>query len=165
MIARYRVLAERIRAELTPLGHVVDRAESALDRATQQPDNQEYFLAAAALDLHNFYSGAERLFELIARDVDQNVPSGSAWHRDLLAQLALPIPPVRPAVLSSDTDGTLRDYLGFRHVIRNAYTFDLKPDRVAELTRGLRAVFELVQRDLFSFAAFLDGLAVADQDQ
>ncbi len=165
MIARYRVLAERIRAEIVPLQHVVERAESALNRSSQQPANQEYFLAAAALDLHSFYSGVERLLEMIARDVDQSIPSGSAWHRDLLAQLVLPIPPVRPAVLTSETEVALRDYLGFRHVIRNVYTFDLKPDRVAELTRGLRAVFELVQRDLLSFAAFLDGLATADQDQ
>ncbi len=143
----------------------VTRAESALSHASQQPENEEHFLAAAALDLHGFYTGVERLLELIARDVDQSVPSGPTWHRDLLAQLALPISPLRPAVLSPETHGRLSDYLAFRHIIRNVYTFDLKLDRVAELTRGLRRAFEMVSHDLLAFAAFLDGLATADQYQ
>jgi len=68
VIARYRLLAERLRAELQVLVRVVERAEGAQSQATRQPQDQDYFLAAAALDLHGFYVGLERLFELIAEE-------------------------------------------------------------------------------------------------
>jgi hypothetical protein len=90
-----------------------------LSRATQQAQDQDYFLAAAALDLHGFYIGLERLFELIAREVDESRPAGSHWHRDLLAQMSLTVIDVRPAVLSPEAHSALTDYLEFRHVVRN----------------------------------------------
>jgi hypothetical protein len=55
VIPRCRLLAERLRVELTTLEQVVERADNALSRATQQAQDQDYFLAAAALDLHGFY--------------------------------------------------------------------------------------------------------------
>jgi len=53
-----------------------------------------------ALNLHAFYSGIERLFELIARDIDQCVPDGEMWHRDLIKQMTKEINGVRPAVVN-----------------------------------------------------------------
>ncbi len=44
MIARYRFLAERLRAELQPLEKVVARAEGAMTRAQQSPQDQDYFI-------------------------------------------------------------------------------------------------------------------------
>ena len=78
MIPQYRILAQRIRAELQALDHVVERAEGALERASRQPQDEEYFLTSAALDLHGFYAGIERLLELIGRTMDGDVPSGLA---------------------------------------------------------------------------------------
>jgi len=54
VIVRYRLLAGRLRAELETLERLVQRAEEALSRATRQVQDEEYFLAAAALDLHGF---------------------------------------------------------------------------------------------------------------
>ena len=163
MITRYRLVAARLRAELPRLEQLVDRANTALERAARQPQDQDYFMAAAALDLHGFYAGLERLFELIAEDIDRAHPGGSHWHRDLLAQMALGIERVRPAVLAPETSAALADYLDFRHIVRNVYTFNLRAERVAELVRGLRPTFELARRDLTAFAQFLEELATADQ--
>src|SRR5689334_6467710 len=135
MIARYRVLAERIRAELEPLERVVGRAEGAMERASQHPQDQEYFLAAAALDLHGFYAGVERLLEQIAGEVDGGQPAGRRWHRDLLTQMGLAVPNVRPIVLAAESVAALTQYLEFHHVVRNVYTFTLRPERVTELVR------------------------------
>ena len=165
MIPRYRLLAERLRVELQTLERVVERAEGALSRATQQVDDQDYFLAAAALDLHGFYAGIERLFELIAREVDRSLPAGRHWHRNLLAQMVLEAPGVRPAALSSETRSSLTDYLEFRHVVRNVYTFNFKPERVAELIRGLRPAFDLARHDLLALAEFLAELSAADEEK
>ncbi len=89
MIPRYRVLAERIRNELRALDKVAERIEGALRRSEQSSQDREYFLAAAALDIHSFYSGLERIFELVAVELDTSKPAGSQWHRDLLAQMKL----------------------------------------------------------------------------
>ena len=165
MIPRYRLLAERLRSELVILEQVVGRIEDAFSRAIQQPDDQDFFLASAALDLHGFYTGVERLLELIAVQVDESPPSGRHWHRDLLSQMSLELPTVRPAVLATETSAAIVDYLEFRHVVRNVYTFNLRPERVKELVRGLRPAFDLTQQDLLAFAEILEELSTADEDE
>ena len=164
MIPRFRLLAERIRNELSTLDQVVARAEGALSRTAGQQEDSVYFISAAALDLHGFYAGLERLFELITGDVDESRPTGSQWHRNLLAQMALAIPDLRPPVISNETRDALQEYLEFRHVVRNVYTFNLREERVIELVRGLRRSYDLVRRDLLAFAQFLDELSTADED-
>ena len=164
MIPRYRFLAERLRDELQSLEQVVERAEGAVSRAKRQPDDQDYFLAAAALDLHGFYAGLERLFELIADQVDESQPAGRHWHRDLLAQMSLAVADVRPTVLSAETHDAAVEYLEFRHVVRNVYTFNLRPERVAELVGSLRPAFDLVRRDVLTFVEYLEELSTADED-
>jgi hypothetical protein len=163
MIPRYRLLAARIRSELHTLERSVDQTEGALTRAEQQPADQPYFVAAVAFELHSFYAGLERLFEVIGSDIEQSRPSGAAWHRALLAQMTLSIDEVRPAVLGTETQQALMEYLEFRHVVRHMYTFNLRVERVLELGRGLRPAFELARCDLLHFAEFLDGLSTADE--
>lgn len=164
MIPRYRLLAERIRAELGTLEKVVERAEGALARARSQPEDQDYYLAAAALDLHGFYVGIERLFELISAEIDERRPAGLHWHRELLAQMSLDLPGVRPPILSDRARSSLFEYLEFRHVVRNVYTFNLRPARIAELVQGLRPALLLARQDLETFAAFLTELSTADEE-
>lgn len=57
----------------------------------------------------------------------------------------------------------LLEYLKFRHVFRNVYTFELQHDRIAALVQGLRPCFENCRDDFLAFATFLDGLATADE--
>lgn len=162
MIPRYQLLAERIRFELKALERLVVRAEGAMRRATETPDDEEYFLAAAALDLHGFYVGLERLFELVAGEVDKSRPAGRHWHRELLTQMTLTVSGIRPAVLSQETKSVLTDLLEFRHVVRNVYTFSLQLDRVTRLVGDLRSAFEQTQVDLLGFCSFLEQLYETD---
>lgn len=165
MIARYLVLRERVRTELEKIEQIVDHAEGAVSRAEQQPKDEDYFMAAAALDLHSFYAGVERLLALIATEIDGGLPKSPRWHRDLLEQMTLEIRGVRPAALQPETQTALLDYLEFRHVVRNVYTFDLRPGRLQDLVTGVRAAFDLAHRDLLAFAEFLDSLADADKGE
>lgn len=107
MITRYRILAERLRRELGNLARVVDQAEGAWGRTEQQPADAAYFVAAAAFELHSAYAAIERMFELIAADVDLSRPAGSTWRRELLLQMTLTVPGVRPPVISADTSAAL----------------------------------------------------------
>lgn len=155
----YPLLAARIRQELTAIEQVVARAERALNLALKNSDEQDLYLDAVALNLHDFYSGLERLFTLIGAEIDGVKPEGSAWHRDLLSQLTLELKNIRPAVLSAQTAKALDEYLRFRHVVRNIYTFELDPHRVERLVKNLRLTFTQAQTELLAFADFLEKLA------
>ena len=164
MIERFVIGAERIREELADLERVVTRAERAMAAVRERPEDQDLYLDSAALNLHDFYVGLERLFRHIAATVDGSVPEGREWHRDLLRQMSVELPRIRPRVLSPEAVKILDEYLRFRHIVRNIYTFEFDPDRIEPLVRGLRPGFELVRIELLSLADFLIQLADADAD-
>lgn len=157
----YSALAGRIRQALADLGRVVERAEELVDKAARTGDDG--YLDGVALNLHAFYAGVERIFEDIARGTGEGVPTGPEWHRDLLLQMSATIDGVRPAVIRPETRYCLDEYRGFRHVVRNVYTFSLRPARLKELTGELRACYEATARDLEKFAGFLEQLARAGE--
>ena len=114
MIGRYRVLSDRVGHELALLGEVVQRCEGAMERAGQNPADRDFYVAAAALNLHDFYSGLERLFERIASEIDGAVPESGSWHRELLTQMTIPVTDVRPIVLTREAALYLDEYLRLR---------------------------------------------------
>jgi len=152
------ILAARIRTELVDIEQVVVRTQHLLVKAQQQNDDD--YLDGVALNLHGFYAGAERLFEEIAREVDDSVPSRSDWHRALLIQMSAEIPARRPAVIDRDTRNCLDIYRGFRHVVRNIYTFNLEPGRLRELVNALPKCYANLVRDLSHFCNFLEQVDV-----
>ena len=62
MIARYALLASRIRQDADELEQVVQRVERALRIRTQESAGQDLLLDAVALNLHDFSTGLERVF-------------------------------------------------------------------------------------------------------
>lgn len=147
------VLAARILSEFRELSVLVERAVQGLERAKKR--NDDYYMDGVALNLHGFYSGLERIFERIALAVDGSVPSGVNWHRELLTQMAIEIPDVRPAVISSELEGNLEEYRGFRHVVRNVYTYRLNPEKIEGLVVRLKIVLEKAEAEITGFANFL----------
>lgn len=125
----YRELAERLRDEMGDMEHIVQRALRAWPKAKEASKEQYVYLDSVALNLHSFYSGIERLFELIARYVDGAPPSGETWHRDLLQQMAKDLPDIRPAVIDQEIALSLDEFRRFRHLVRNVYTIDLQADQ------------------------------------
>ena len=103
------------------------------------------------------------MFHHIAAHVDRSVPEGGEWHRELLRQMGIEIPGVRPPVLSADVVSALDEYMRFRHVVRNVYTFVFDPERIRSLVGRLQPAFEKVRADMLAFADFLEGLAHADE--
>lgn len=156
MIESYVVLAGRIRKELNDLERLISRANRAMDSAKRNPQDSDLYIDSASLNLHDVYSGFERVFKLIAATVDGNVPSSAEWHRDLLEQMGLDLPQVRPPVLTSDSIQQLDEYLRFRHVVRNVYTFSFDPERIERLVKELRPAFDQIRQELLTFAGFLE---------
>jgi hypothetical protein len=150
----YLVLAGRVRSELDEIAAVAGRAGAIWDAATGGVG--DYHVDAVALNLHGFYAGVERLMEAIADTVDRSKPAGANGRQELLRQMASEVPGVRPAVFSVATRNLLDRYRGFRHVVRNVYSFELDPHLVDALIRQLPDVFAAARSDLLAFADFLE---------
>lgn len=159
MNIHYQELAERIRGGIRDLDRVTKRALQAWSQVGQTSGETGVYLDSVALNLHGFYSGLERLFELISRHVDRNLPVGETWHRDLLQQMTHDSPAVRPAVISRKNGATLDEFRRFRHLVRNVYTTNLVPDKMAGLMVALPELWPGIQDELLAFADFLEALA------
>lgn len=159
MTTLYSELAERFRGEIEELDQVVQRTLHAWERAQASTTDQDIYLDAVALNLHGFYAGLERLFELVARHMDHNLPSTETWHRDLLQAMANDMPRVRPALIDVDSANTLDEFRRFRHLIRNIYTTHLVPARMDGLLQVLPNLWSRLKNELLAFADFLGGLA------
>ena len=68
------------------------------------------------------------------------------------------LPSVRPAVISSQLKESLEEYRGFRHVVRNVYTYYLEPEKLKILVSNLEVTFRLASEELTVFGAFLKKL-------
>lgn len=149
-----RPLSARIRTELVELERVLQRVEEGWQRAQRAAD--DYYLDSVALNLHGFYSGLERIFERIATVVDGSKPTGENWHQVLLEQMTAEVFSVRPAVISDATREQLDAYRGFRHIVRNVYTFHFDPAKVGKLVIDGPKLLSQVQAELLAFTEFLE---------
>ena len=152
-MSRYAVLIGQIERELGSLQQLVGQTDSLMQKVKATGDVD--YLGTIALNLHSFYSGAERIFRDIATDLDGSLPSSSDWHRRLLRQMAANIPNIRPAILRDSTLKALNELCAFRHVVRNTYSFDLIPERVEMLAANLPEAYALLATDLNEFKPFL----------
>ncbi len=109
---------------------------------------------AVASVLHSFYSGLENIFLAIAKQLDQQTPTGGAWHRELLKQMTFTTER-RRAVISAETEQQLSAYLSFRHFYRHSYSFVLDWSELEKLVIPLPDVWAGVKAEL---TVFLDNL-------
>lgn len=113
-----------------------------------EPDPIE--LSALGAMLHAFYTGGENIFKRVMIELGEDLPSGEAWHRRLLNAMAR-AGRDRPAAVSESLRDALRPYLEFRHVFRQAYTFQLKWPRMARLVVESESIFKQLQMELDAF--------------
>ena len=147
------VLSARIESELEDILVLIDRIKTAWRKA--KDTNDDFYLDSVALNLLGLYSGLERIFEKIASIIDGSVPSGVNWHQELLNQMAVEVPHIRPAVISIDLKDNREEYRGFRHVVRNVYTYRLDPEKLKPLVRNINKVWKKIDNELSAFAKFL----------
>ena len=149
--------ARRLAAEIE---HELERLEQLRDElATAPRDDDTFSLRARGSMLHDFYSGIERVFVRIAEELNGGVPQGEQWHRQIVTDMSLEIPGVRPAVIEPDLARELGDYLRFRHVFRNVYGSFLEAERMRPLEERLPAVLAAFLTQMRAFLAW----AVGDQ--
>lgn len=159
MKARYRLLAQRIRDEVTEIERTVAAVLRHWQRFHVAGADQDAYLNSVAFNLHSFYSGIERILELVAQEMDGGTLGGEAWHSELLQQITLDVPTVRPPVLTRESADWLDEYRKFRHRVRNIYATNLVPERMRSLVDALPTGWQHVRGDLLVFADFLEQVA------
>lgn len=142
-------LRKQISVEREQLRELINIHRPLLEKCVaSEPDAIE--LSALAAMLHAFYTGIENIFKRVEVELGEDMPQGERWHRRLLKAMT-GSRPKRPAVISQSLQETLGGYLGFRHVFRQAYTFQLKWARMSQLVLECEATFERLERELDGF--------------
>ena len=158
MSFKHQALVQRIRSELGDLDRAVAAVQRHWKRAASESADQDAFLNSVALNLHGFYNALERVMELIAVDLDGAALGGEAWHSELLRQVALEMPSLRPAVISEGTRQSLDEYRRFRHRVRNIYAANLNVSQLEPLVSRLAGVWTTLKAELAGFADYLASL-------
>jgi len=147
-------LHAEILEELDGLEHVVSLLEK---RGVADTDKGRPVLAdpivirGVAGLIQDYYSGAERIFKRVAEEIDERLPKGETWHKDLLSQMKREVPGLRPSLLSERSFVQLDEYRSFRHLVTNIYGHNLIPDRVLELAVNLPLLHKTLKEDVLRF--------------
>ena len=104
--------------------------------------------------LHSFYNGLENIFEIIAKNIDGEIPTGNKSHQELLHQMASENS-YRKEILSEELYFKLREYATFRHFYRHAYSFQLNWDKMEPLIDNLFDVWKNIKLSLKDFTKYI----------
>lgn len=142
-------LRDMINDEFIVLRRVVEEMTETMAVVSRPPSHIE--LRAIASLLHEFYNGIEKIFERIAVSLGEGLPRGSAWHVDLLNQMAESPVEGRPAVIEEPLRAKLEEYLKFRHFFRHAYGYTLEWSRMQWLAEPMSATLDLLRKQVGAF--------------
>lgn len=115
--------------------------------------------------LHDFYTGLERAFQKICKEIEGEMTEGRGWHKALLENMSLEIPEVRPRVITEELANDLDDYLRFRHLFRGIYGFELDVERMRPLFDNLGMIFSEIEAQLQTFLNTLTQIAQRRQQE
>ena len=106
--------------------------------------------AAAGAFLQSFYTGIERTVLLIFKDIGENIPDSSHWHKSLLER-AFESTEKRAALFNNEHKDQLKDYLAFRHFIKGAYEYEIDIERLKPLISGVEELWKALEKDINKF--------------
>lgn len=143
-----------VEVELGQLTRLTAEVEKVNLLIAELPDLADLLYENQGLKLHNFYTGCERIFRIVASELNGALPDGYDRHKRLLARMAV-AHEGRPPVISSKTARSLEKYLSFRHVVRNIYGYELEAERIAHLVAQQAAVWQEFDNEVRTFVAWL----------
>lgn len=151
-------LIQRISDEKQKIRTTVDRIGRALEKIDTLPvDAREFVERSLAADLAEVYTGLEKIFEQIARNIDKHIPSGNRWHNDLLTQMSKRRPE-RPPVVTEKSYRRLRRFLRFRHKVRNIYGDELMYAEAEKQAKEVIEFYTVISEELNTFVIYLHGI-------
>lgn len=155
MLPKLILLRDEIEEELAS----VKQLQKHIQDIKGQNLDPEIMKRVCASILSDFYMAAERIFKLIAKEIDEELPDGEDWHKKLLRQMSVEMPEIRPAVIDKELFHSLDGYLKFRHLVRNIYGFQLDLKRFEHLIENMVKVVKDLENQIFSFLDKMEDIA------
>lgn len=149
MKERLREIIAEIEKEIQNLREL----RSELQRIKQEKDI--VFKRAKGSILHDFYNCCERIFKKIAIEMNGGYEDTEKWHKNLLYRMTFPVEGLRPQAISEELAAELDEYLAFRHLFRNIYGFELKGNRIDNLTEKFEEISHRFEKEIQTFIACL----------
>ena len=147
-------LKEQLEVEQAQLRQLFEIHRPLLERCrVQEPDAIE--LSALGAFLHSFYTGVENLFRRVTIELGGRMPQSEAWHQRMLHEM-MQSDERRPAFISAELGEQLKIYLGFRHVFRQAYSFQLHWEKMAPLVHSCEETFARLQAEIGDFVSRME---------
>ncbi|MFW5795286.1 MAG: hypothetical protein ACOCV1_07385 [Bacillota bacterium] len=157
MNKKYLTLAGRIKNEVEEIEEIIAKINRGWEK--YKSNNDELYLDSVALNLHDYYSTFEKIFELVANEIDESLPAGASWHKELLKQMSVSIKNVRPKVISKESREKLEEFRGFRHIVRNVYSYQFSGDKIKKLLNKLDDFNAQLIDEIENFIKFLEKVA------
>jgi hypothetical protein len=158
-----RALRLRLAGELKVDLRAIERRAEAVSRLSALPSAEapaaepHVRTLALAFEIERFYTAVEATLERLLEGLDGGAPRGAHWHSELLRAASVPLPGLRPELISPEAATNLRDLLGFQHFARHAYDAEPNPMRVDELARTVLGVASELSRTLGALVTHLEG--------
>jgi hypothetical protein len=155
MNSKLVVLRDELEEELANISGLL---QSLRDALSQELDPGIEKRVAASM-LTDFYLAGERIFKRIGKEIDQTLPEGDDWHKQLLRQMSVDLPKIRPRVIDKELYLMLGEYLKFRHIVRNIYGFQLEYGRFAHLVEKSENVATQLEMQVREFLQGMENIA------
>ena len=118
-----------------------------------------YLLRAKASIFLDFYTAIERIMMKIAEELNGGLPKSDQWHKDLLFDMSLDLEGIRPPLFPKELYESLYSYLRFRHLFRNNYGYELKPDLLKSLEDAFPETVKQSMAHIETFCSWLRRMA------
>jgi len=92
--------------------------------------------------LQSLYNGFENILKQTFLAHSKPIPNDPQWHQKIIRQA------VQYGFITEQTADGLIPYLTFRHLYRNAYVLDLRPDRMQVLLDDIEEAFAKFKEDV-----------------
>lgn len=137
---------QKLQHEIQQIDQLLESFQPLLNLTeAREPDLVE--LSALATVLHSFYGGIENIFTTIGKKIDDRIPTGTKWHKDLLTQMSRSTDS-REAIINDQQSASLIGYLSFRHFFRNSYAYQLDWDQMRPLVESIAETWEELKAPL-----------------
>jgi hypothetical protein len=146
------LIQDEIEEELANINNLISNLQNIKNMELEKEIKKRLF--ASILD--DFYLATEKIFKTIARDIDEKLPEGQEWHKQLLRQMSIKIAKTRPSVIDKKLFHQLEEYLRFRHLVRNIYGFQLEIDRFEHLLNDLSNVADKLESQVLDFLSLME---------
>ncbi len=140
---------EKILLEVEKIDSLVSKSSVLLNKCNiLKPDFIE--LNAIGSVLHSFYNGMESIFKLIYKSYSNKALSSGMWHSELLSEM-FKVVDNGNSILDKTLLADLKEYLGFRHVFRHSYGYEMDWLRLEPLFNKMPSVWSSVKSCILNF--------------